>query len=337
MIFNQIADYLKDRWNSVKRWAKEERSKEILTFAGFVVLSTFFWALFALNEDGVSNYRVPLRLENVPDKAVFISEPEPYVDVRVRDKGMVIASYYINRISPITVDFSVYSKGRNSFSLNASQIESMVRNNLRNSSTLISVSPDTAQWIYSLDEGRRLPLIVQGKATVIPQCVLSGDICALSDSVTVYAPASVLKKLTEVKTESFEVSALSDSLRLTVKTEKIPGARIIPDSVEVIVPVEELTLKTLTVPVIVQNTPRDWSVLTFPSVVNLTCMMPVSKFAEIKPESFLVSVDFNSLRKKSGTKAALQVLSSPENVRNIQLSKDSVEYIIEQDVLSASH
>ena len=66
-------------------------------------------------------------------------------------------------------------------------------------------------------------------------------------------------------------------------------------------------------------------------------MMPVSKFAEIKPESFLVSVDFNSLRKKSGTKAALQVLSSPENVRNIQLSKDSVEYIIEQDVLSASH
>ena len=84
----------------------------------------------------------------------------------------------------------------------------------------------------------------------------------------------------------FEAKRLSDTLRTTVRMARIPNLRIVPDQVEVTIPVEEMTSKLLDIPVVPQSVPAGWSLITFPSSVQLTCMMPFSRFASVSEESF---------------------------------------------------
>lgn len=151
------------------------------------------------------------------------------------------------------------------------------------------------------------------------------------DSVMVYGEASLLKRIKEVYTTDFEAKKLNDTLRTVVKIAKIPNLRIVPEQVTVTIPVEEMTSKILDIPVIPQNVPSNWSLITFPSSVQLSCMMPFSKFAAVDEDSFLLGVDFLDLsRRRLSDKLGVKILNAPEYVRNIVLSQDSVDYILEQ-------
>jgi len=60
-------------------------------------------------------------------------------------------------------------------------------------------------------------------------------------------------------------------------------------------------------------------------------MMPFSKFAAVDEDSFLLGVDFLDLsRRRLSDKLGVKILNAPEYVRNIVLSQDSVDYILEQ-------
>ena len=60
-------------------------------------------------------------------------------------------------------------------------------------------------------------------------------------------------------------------------------------------------------------------------------MTPFSKFAAVDEDSFLLGVDFLDLsRRRLSDKLGVKILNAPEYVRNIVLSQDSVDYILEQ-------
>ena len=112
----------------------------------------------------------------------------------------------------------------------------------------------------------------------------------------------------------------------------IRGAKIVPEKVEVTIPIEEVTTKKLTLSVAPQNLPTGISMLTFPANVQINCMIPVSKFSKIHADDFSVGVDYNQLKDHIGKKVAVQVLRKPPFVNNVQVTPDSVEYILEEKV-----
>ena len=108
---------------------------------------------------------------------------------------------------------------------------------------------------------------------------MSGQIRSSTDSVMVYAPSHILRHLKKVSTVHFSAQQLSDTLKTQVNILHIPGAKIVPDKVSLMIPVEELTSKSLTLPVIPQGLPEMWKIMTFPSSVKLTSILPGSKYS----------------------------------------------------------
>ena len=143
---------------------------------------------------------------------------------------------------------------------------------------------------------------------------------------------SILKNIKEIKTDSFALKALSDTARVTLNLTPVRGAKIVPDKIEVMIPVEEVTTKKLTLPVISQNLPTGISMLTFPASVQINCMTPVSHFSKVRANDFSVGIDYNQLKDNMGKKVAVQIFKKPAFVKNVQVIPDSVEYILEEKV-----
>ncbi len=307
--------------------ARQERSRESFTFLGFVLLSLAFWFMQGLNDEVEGSFEVPVELQELPEKVTLINDLPAQVEVRLRDRGPAMLGYMLKGLPSLVINFKEYDRGGSSFALLPFQLDAIFRESLRSTTRIVSMKPDTVKVLYTHNAGKRVRLVVKGSATTIPQCVLSGDMTANVDSVMVYGDAASLSNLHAVYTTDFEVKRLNDTLRTKVDVAKIPNLRIVPDVVTVTVPVEEITAKTIDVPIVPQNLPADWRLTIFPSTIQLTCMIPFSKFAEVDESSFLLGVDVPSLS-YPGTKLGIEVLSAPEFVRNITLSQDSVDYIL---------
>ena len=74
---------------------RQERTRELFTFLGFVLLSLIFWFMQGLNEEVENSFKIPIQLQNLPEKTTLINDLPSHIEVRVRDKGPVMLGYAI--------------------------------------------------------------------------------------------------------------------------------------------------------------------------------------------------------------------------------------------------
>lgn len=103
--------------------------------------------------------------------------------------------------------------------------------------------------------------------------------------------------------------------------------RIIPDHITVTVPVEPLISKRRNISIEVINQPADIKTITFPSTVEATYLVPMSAFnTDYQIKAYL---DYQQIDRKSSY-ARIKLSAIPGVYRNVTLSADSVEYVIEK-------
>lgn len=318
--------------NKVFGFLRSKRSKEFMTFLFFTFIAFLFWVFQSLNDESETSFKIPLKLTNIPENAVITDSLPSYIEVRLKDKGTALFSYMVNRFYPVEIDFNKSSTKNDAIVVKPYQLRAAINRLLLNSSNLISFSPDSISIYYTLSEGKKLPVRVPKKLSTIPQCLISGPITLSHDSVKVYAPANVLKKLRYVETDSLILINLSDTVFRVLPLRKIKGCKFYPDRITVRVPVEEFTTKKLELPVLPVDFPANMSIITFPTTVQLSCMVAISKFAQIKTEDFKVGINYKQVLTAPGRKQVVNILSQPDFVTNVLISPDSIEYILEERV-----
>ncbi len=101
------------------------------------------------------------------------------------------------------------------------------------------------------------------------------------------------------------------------------GCRVIPDQVEITVPVEPLISKTIEIPVEILNLPENKDIIVFPNSVKFTCLVPMSTFND---NSFPIKAYANFDERKDNV-IPLEISILPDNFINGKLSPDVIEYI----------
>ncbi len=318
-------------WNKkIRDFLRSERCKESLIFLFFLIVSYAFWTIVSLNEISEMNFKVPLRYTNIPDKAFVTSDLPSVANVRLRDRGTVLLNYALNRFSPIEINFENYANNKEEIFIPSARLISEMKKRLVNTTALVSFNPDTVAIYYTMAEGKKVPVRLVSCFSTKPQCVIGENILLNSDSVMIYAPRKLLATINEVYTDSLYAEDLTDTLRTTVPLVLIEGSKAIPGEVTVTVPVEEVILKTLEVPLTVAALPASLKLLTFPAKVKAECMVPMSRFSSLLEENINLEVDYKKVRRKKVRKLPVEIVSYPDFILNIQIKPDSVEYILEE-------
>ncbi len=322
-----------ERITRIKQWVNtglhSARGKDVLLYLMFVCVAFVFWVLLSLDSELQRDYDVPVELEAVPDSVTLIGSFPSHFSAVVQAKGAQLLRFSWGKMPTMKVKFQDNVGPDHTVALSRLKIDGRLRDYFGQGVQLMSVKPDSVKITYTTNPGVKVKLNIVADIHPNYQCILSGPIRANVDSVKVYSTSDIPRTLTQVDTEPIVKSDLRDTVRYEVKIKPIAGMRIIPDRVIVTVPIEPLISKRRNVQVEVKNLPDDLGLITFPSRVDVSYLVPMSSYNDDFP--LKAYVDFDELvGARSSSRIKVRLSLAPAFYHNIEVSPDSVEYIIEK-------
>lgn len=319
-IFRQIKDFL-----------LKPKSREFFIFLFFFFIASGFWFLQTLNEEYDTDFSIPLHLNNLPDNIVLTNDPVSALSVRVRDKGIVLMNYKLSRkLPPIELDYSQLAKQKqNHIQFSAVVLEKQILSKFNVSSKLLSIQPDSLEYIFAKGKGKRIPVSFRGKIEASQQYFVTDTIFE-PDSVSIYAPSALLNQVDTAFTEETELLGLSDSTTIKIPLQYMKGVKFVPNYVILHLPTDIVTEKTVKVPLRGINFPQDKMLRTFPSYVEVTFQIGTRSFNTISEADFAINIDYWDLRSLEGDTYQIKITKAPSQAKKVRVWPTNVDFLIEK-------
>ena len=311
-----------------ERLRESPRTRSILLYLFFVVISAIFWSFLTFNSDVQLELEVPIEISK-PNNVHLLNKVPDTLTVTVKDRGYRFFSYLFHKSPKITLRLSDYSDGNSSFKIDQSHLKKALASVLNKQATIVSVLPESINIKFTDLPGKKVPVKTDIVVEPREDYTQYGALIQSQDSVLVFSDAKTLSEINEVYTYHVEELNLTDTLRRRVTIAPINGAVVEPRSIDIIVPIEKLKQQTRSVKIAVRNAPAGVKMLLFPSDVEVKYLTPVSRITEDAGITAVVdynSVDFNS----SSNKVKVMIGEVPAAYQDVRFSNDSVEYIIEK-------
>ncbi len=321
--------FLKTR-KQTKDFLLSAKSREFFVFLCFFFIAAGFWLLQTLNNDYETEFSIPVRLRNVPENVVITSEPVSEVRVRVRDKGTVLLNYMLGKnFYPVILDFKNYINMGNHVQVQTSQVQKWITGQLNASTALLSMKPDTLEYYYSTGVSKMIPVKLCGNVSAGEQYYLP-DTLFTPDSVRVYAPSDALDTMKVAYTLPLNLDNITDTLEREVTLSAPKGAKYIPASVKLTLPVDMYTEKTVEVPLRGVNFPADKVLRAFPSKIKISFQVGMGRFRQITADDFHLVVSYEELVRLGSEKYTVKLRTLPEGVSHVRFNPEQVDFLIEQ-------
>ena len=316
-------------WDKIQdRLRESPRTRSILLYLGFVVISAIFWSFLTFNSDVKLDIEVPVKV-NMPNNVHLLSRVPDTLTVTVNDRGYRFFSYLFHTTPVLTLRFDDYNDGNGNFKVDQSHLKKALASVLNKHANIVSVLPENINIRFTDLPGKKVPVKTDIIVEAREDYAQYGALIQSQDSVLVFSDAQTLNEINEVYTYHVEETDLTDTLRRKVSIAPIKGAVVEPRNIEIIVPIEKMRFLTRHLKIVVRNAPPTVKMLLFPSDVEVSFRSPVSR---IKDDAGITAVvDYNSLGlNSSSNKVKVLIGEIPAAYQDVKISPDSVEYIIEK-------
>ena len=311
-----------------ERLQESPRTRSILLYLFFVIISAVFWSFLTFNGDVQLELEVPVEISK-PNNVHLLTKVPDTLTVTVRDRGYRFFSYLFHKTPKLTLRLTDYSDGNSTFKIDQSHLKKTIASILNKHATIVSVLPEAINIRFTDLPGKKVPVKTDIVVEPREDYTQYGALIQSQDSVLVFSDAKTLSEINEVFTYHVEELDLTDTLRRKVTIAPINGAVVEPRSIDVIVPIEKLKQQSRSVKIAVRNAPPGVKMLLFPSDVEVKYLAPVSRITE--DAGITAVVDYNSVGVNSrSNKVKVMIGEVPAAYENVKFSHDSVEYIIEK-------
>ncbi len=314
-----------------------EKGRDMVIFAFFFAISLGFWLLQKLDDTFEIDIRVPLELVGIPDGTVITSPLPNEVTVTVRDRGTNLFHYLQRRkaIEPIRLDFTTYDNASptGKVTVPLADVQRAFQQQMLSSTQVQQLRPSKFEFYYNRGVYRRLPVKFVGSVNTMQQNYLQ-HISLRPDTVTVYAPSSMLDTMRYAYTVRRVVNDLNRTTTFPLPISTATGVKAIPENVEMTAQVDYYTEQTVNVPVVGVNFPANVTLRTFPARVTIKYRVGASGARRIKPESFVLHADYEELLNNEYQKFPLQLQAVPSGVSNVRIYPREIDYLLEYTSLA---
>lgn len=312
---------------SIGRALRTRRGHNVVLYLICLAVAFLFWIMMSLDEPTERDYRIPLELTNVPDSVVVVGNLPPYLSVVVKGKGTQFVRYDVMGVPMLSIDFRQYTGAGDYISLSRAKLDSKLRELFGQGVSILAVNPDSLYVGYTSGSGFKVPVKIDWDVQTSSHSVISGPIRSSIDSVMVYTVSNLRPNVEFIETEPISLRNISDTTVVNVALKHGAGLRVIPDHVDVTIPVELLVSKKSSLPIRFKNLPENTRVITYPSVIEVSYLVPVRlSNAAISAKAI---VDYNLINQTSRL-APVEIESGSGGYRIVSVSQDSVEYVIER-------
>lgn len=312
----------------VKLSATERRRLSV--FFTCLVLAVLAWIFTTLSN--VYNYTVQevLTYKNAPQKRAFHSLQPDTVKATVQGTGWQMLFSGMNTESkPITIDLS--SLESRNFVVLSSQLKQI---NIKKEITqpIIALDPDTLYFDFSNRLVKKVPVQLMLGIKYRKQFAVSGNVVVKPAYVTVSGPTERLKQIKLWKTDSVKALNVTETIntRVNLQPVKEGNLNVYPKTVQVIVPVDEFTEKTLEIPVKLINNHNYDNIKVFPQRVKVTFTTSLSRYPDMTEDLFEATADLDLWRDHGYKSLPVKLTRFPPFCKIVKTSPANIDFIIKK-------
>ena len=294
-------------------------------------IALIFWLLVKLSGSFESDRAVHIKY-NYPEGRTFVETPPRLINATVSGTGWSLLSNFLNR-DDINITFNFGNV--KTLTLNRSQIinrisEALPKNNL----TVTDVDEEVIVIELTDLEQKKVPIVFNKEISFAPQFNYQDSITLQPDSVLIFGPGEKLENITNWETELF----VGENLEASVSIEHILVAsndeqiQLEQKSIQLEIPIEQFTQKTLFLPIQLKNQPDVDSISIFPSKIKLSCVVGLSKFDNLQSKDFTAEVNMKNVSPQQRKNTlSIQLSNKPDYINKFSFTPKSVEFYIIQE------
>lgn len=275
------------------------------------------------------DYHLKFKLTNVPQNVLITQELPTDAYVTLHDVGSKLLSYRSGGGLPnITVDFSKFETNKGHVILKNSVLKELIQAHILPTSKISAIKPEKVEYYYNTGTYRQLPIVLCSNLKADKFYSIS-DVRLYPDSVKVYAPSEVLDTMTAVYTEFFQLQNITERTVRRVPFIHITGTKFMPENMLLRVDVDQITEKTITVPIHKINFPAEKALRTFPASAKVTFQVPMKIYRKITAEDFAIAINYDEVLNNTHEKLPLKLKSVPNGITHVRITPSEVDYILE--------
>ncbi len=304
--------------------------RRVSAFFTCLALAIIAWLFTVLSNPHKYPVKEVLTFKNAPQKRAFHSLQSDTISVTVNGTGWdVLFSRMHTENKPLTVDLR--SLEYKNYVVLSAQID-QINAKKEISQQITSFNPDTLYFDFSNRREKRIPVQLITSINYKHQFAQSNNLTIKPGYVIINGPANVIDKIAGWKTDTLKVDSVSETVKAQLNLAPVfeGNLSIYPKSVQVTVPVEEFTEKTIEIPVKIINNHDYGDVKIFPQKVKLTFTVPLSRYAEIDEDFFEVIADLDLWHNRGYKVLPVVVTKIPPWCRIVKTQPKDIDFIIKK-------
>ena len=337
MAWNNLFGKIQNLWESLLGWLNRIRQdRNLIIFLAFLVISTGFWFLNALRKEYTATLNYPVRFVNVPEDKMLPEDLDNNIALKVKAGGFVILRYQLsNTFLPLTFDLSemkTWSSGDNKGVYSVTREgHNRIVGQLSQGMELIDVEPDTL-FVPLLEKGAAsVPVKIDTQLTFEKQFLQAGPVILQPDSVDIFGPKNIVDSLHFIEASPVIFENLADTVTTMVNLKLPAQVKSSVKRVAATIPVEPFTELNISVPLRVNGLPDSLRIKTFPSEIQVSFRVGISKYEAINRNMFRVAVDLDQVFKEDRPdRLKVRLERVPDDVESLSFSPIFVEYLLEK-------
>ncbi len=318
-----------------KRKSDLKARSRFIFFMICVVFSVFLWLLNKLSDNYKSTINFPVKYINLPDNKIYTNILPAHISVEIEAKGYTLLQHrFSSQSDTLWIDYAnehgLMPNNTDVHFISLKNRKAELRNQLKNTGTIISISPDTVFFNFAEKEVKRLKVKLNALLNFKKQYQIKDSILISPDFIEIYGPIENIKDLNEIETEEIVLNDISENqeiqLALKIPTSVPVYYRFSHKTVNVNIPVERFTETSIKLAIQPINVPDSFDAVLIPDKAEIVMLVPFSKYNLIQQHEWKLQVDFENYNQKNRLPLKLNSFPSFATIRDIK--PNEVEYIL---------
>ncbi|QIL42513.1 YbbR-like domain-containing protein [Pedobacter sp. HDW13] len=284
----------------------------------------------ALNNKYIYTAKTVLVFKNTPTKRAFYPLQSDTIDLQVEGTGWQLLFARL-RISPPSVSVNLSQLNTKDFIVFSDQLFNINRQ-LESTQKVISVKPDTLYFDFTKRIVKKVPVKLIDKLDFVKQYGISSEIILNPKFVKVAGPVEELAKIKSWPTDTLKLNKIqgSSTVRVALQHSIHKNVSIYPSSVEVKLPVDEFTEKTIEVPLKLLNNRNYNSIKLYPKKIKVTFLVALSNYDQVDDSFITATVDADEWQNLKHRQLTVKITQFPDYCKLVSVMPSKIDFIVEK-------
>ncbi len=291
-----------------------------------LLLSLILWISVALSDFYSTNINVPVKMINVPNGYTVSNFDSNKVNIRIRGEGWKLADILLGRTKEYEVS-AEFDSGKRSINYSEALSDNAW---IANDVQVFGIYPDSYEYQIEKVQNKKFKIFPIVNLDFRSDYGLASEISLFPDSITAFAPHSILRKIDSIPTIPIDFELLDKDVDMRVDLEYLTGVRYERNFTNLKFKVEKIVDKKIdNIEIKIKNVPPNEQLIVFPNKISVVLRGGINILGKLNEQDISASISYSEIIEDT-LGIVKPTVSQPDFTNIIDVLPSTLKYTIKK-------